>query len=159
MKKMLLIIIGICVISITAVFLIRNIDAFAFEKKDPITRIESFSIEVLEENGEKFAEEFGYKNINSVSEIIENKKEVITKVSVIEDYYDVNGTYLKTIVKVEEGTLNLTTGKSTGKVREKVFQQPLTLYAYRDTVTVLTEEEREQVKNQVKAQVKKLPKS
>jgi hypothetical protein len=159
MKKFLFVILGMCVVFISAFFLLQNIDTFAFAKKDQITRIESFSIEVLEENGEKLFDEFGYKNVNAVSEIIENKKEIVTKVSVIEDYYDVHGTYLKTIVKVEEGSLNLGNGKSTGKVREKEFKQPLALFAYRNTVTILTDDEKEQVKNQVRAQVKKLPKS
>lgn len=159
MKKLLFVILGMCIVFISAVFLLQNIDTFAFEKKDQITRIESFSIEVLEENGGNLANEIGFKNINSVSEIIETKKEIVTKVSIIEDHYDLTGTYIKTIVKVEEGSLNLVNGKTTEKVKEKEFQGPLALFAYRNTITVLTDDERQQVKNQVRAQVKKLPKS
>lgn len=157
MKKKFFALFFMCLLLASAVFLLRNVDTLAFGEKSTVTRIESFSSKVYEK-GEKQDQEKGYKNVNSVTEMKETKKSIVTKVSYIEDYYDVNGNYINTIVKVEEDHKNLTSGNSTVKVREDEFQEPLALFTYRNTVTILNDEEKEQIKKQVTDYVKKLPK-
>ncbi|MFD1737231.1 hypothetical protein ACFSCX_11775 [Bacillus salitolerans] len=54
------------------------------------------------------------------------KKEVLwTKQERIEDYYDINGNFVKSVVKDIEFKNNLKTGKAKDKVREKVYTSPL----------------------------------
>ena len=82
------------------------------------------------------------------------------KVSVVEDYFDSSGVYVKTIVRYDEFINNSTTGRGLAKSQEKEVYTPLTLFVS-DTEgpTELTSDEKDQIKTFIDNQMKKLPKS
>ncbi|MFC6333055.1 hypothetical protein ACFP56_10505 [Paenibacillus septentrionalis] len=83
---------------IGALFLIScqsdNGNAVAVEKET----IESFSTRELEMNNDGLYEPVGYTKVNSITYIKENKHIIITHVRAVEDYYDLNDNYNKTVV-------------------------------------------------------------
>lgn len=60
--------------------------------------IESYSIIESEMNNDGLYEQVGYTKVNSITYIKDNKHIIITRIRAIEDYYDLDDNYIKTIV-------------------------------------------------------------
>ena len=95
----------------------------------PIITVEAFVLETLSDtvNSMGIYELTGYKEVNSITEIKEGNNEIYTKITAIEDYYDIAGNYIKTIVKNDEFENDYNTGKAFHTLQEKVYRQPLAI--------------------------------
>lgn len=131
-----------------------------------IETVESFVIEVLSNtsNSEGIYELTGFKKVNSITEITENENKIYTKIIVVEDYYDIEGNYIETIVKMDEFENDYKTGKALHNFQEKKFNQPMTIKtgSHQNFLNgrfsiELSEAEKKQVKNNVLKYVEKLP--
>lgn len=99
--------------------------------------VESFEVETLSEDmvDVKLSEDVtakqyvntGSKKVNSITEITEDSESITTKITALEDFYDLDGNYLKTVLKIEEFANNYDTGKATHKMKEKEYDKPKTL--------------------------------
>ena len=159
MKKSFVVFFAIFVICMTSL-IVGIIVIKANENVEVTTHIESFNIQEYELDDSNLYEATGYKKVNAITEIIEEGDRMTSKVSVVEDYFDSSGVYVKTIVRYDEFINNSTTGRGLAKSQEKEVYTPLTLFVS-DTEgpTELTSDEKDQIKTFIDNQMKKLPKS
>ncbi|MFX3643254.1 MAG: hypothetical protein ACE3L7_32180 [Candidatus Pristimantibacillus sp.] len=91
---------------------------------EKIKNYEKFTIETLSENSEGFYIPTGHKVVSAVSTIEQKKGELIaTNVSLVEDYYDLNNNFINSLVKHEEFSNNLQTGKASELKQSKVLDK------------------------------------
>lgn len=159
MKKSFVVFFAIFVIYMTSL-IVGFIVIKANENVEVTMHIESANIKEYELDDSNLYKETGYKKVNAITEIIEEGNRMTSKVSVIEDYFDSNGAYVKTLVRYDEFINNSTTGRGLAKSQEKEVHTPLTLFAS-DTEgpTELTNDEKDQIKALIDKHMKGLPKS
>lgn len=126
--------------------------------------VETFVIDIIETNEDGLLETIGYKEVNSDTEVTMDENKISTKISVIEDHYDLNGQYLKTIIKSEEFINDFETGKALAKSQDRELKgKPLTMLTsnLNDKLekNELTVDEKRNVSSLIDRQVKLLPKS
>jgi len=123
--------------------------------------IEVFVSETLEKNDEGIYEKTGFKKINAITIVEEDKNHVATDIKSIEDFYDIEGNYLKTEIKHSEYKRSKVTNVEDGGERKKELQEPSTLLIPVGKIEPfqvdhLTEEEKEEVKNHILSFIDKL---
>jgi hypothetical protein len=129
----------------------------AKEKESTTYRtVESFEMEVLstEVNDENLYEVTGSKKVNSITEITEGSDFIKTKIISLEDFYDLEGEYIKTVLKIEEFSNNFSNGKAKHKIKEKEFNQPKTIHTLSKKTKIkgaeikdITEDEEKELEN------------
>jgi len=95
------------------------------EMKDITT--EAFVIETFEKNKEGILEKVGYQKLNTITETIRMNNKVSTIFYTVEDYYNLDGKFLKSLVKHEEFINDLSTGKALEKKNEIELSEPMTI--------------------------------
>ncbi|PZD97269.1 hypothetical protein DNH61_02615 [Paenibacillus sambharensis] len=89
--------------------------------------VEGFIIETTELNGET-VKTTGYMKVNAITYIYESEHKISTRIRAIEDYYDIDGNYQKTIIfdnSIENNKMLLT--KDTDEAKEEAVG-PLTIH-------------------------------
>lgn len=138
--------ITLCIISIYLLSACSNTEKYQ--------HIEVFAIETSEQNNEGFFEKTGYKQINVITTIEEGKNHVKTDIKAVEDFYDIDGKYIKTEI------LHYTYEKSKVTLVEKCedkkveLQEPSTILIPETNIDYfqldnMTDEEKEKVKEHV----------
>lgn len=118
--------------SILSVLLIFTLVApnMAFANKESLqkehTTVESYEIETLadELNEDYIYENTGTKKVQAITTIIEKPNKVESEITSIQDYYDLEGNFLKSVVLVENFSNNYKTGEATYKQKEKQYKTP-----------------------------------
>lgn len=89
--------------------------------------VETFTIETYSDtkNEQGIYELTGYKEVNSITSITKSIDTISTKIESIEDYYDINGEFIETIVYKSEFENNLLTGKAKSKDSREISKNPL----------------------------------
>lgn len=108
-------------------------------KNDPV--IEAYTVKTYTdfESEDKLIEETGYKSVNSIlktSEIngvsnVDNLK--------VEDYYDISGNYIHTLVSRQQYVNDLNTGKATTTTSEEVINTPTSIQINNSQKNAVTE--------------------
>jgi lipopolysaccharide export LptBFGC system permease protein LptF len=135
---------------ITAVFVLLSACSDAVK----IEQIEAFAIEILEENEEGIHERTGYKKSNSISLIVEGKNFIRSEIKSIEDFYDKDGNYIKTVIQHSKAGRTHVTEVEDGDNREKELQEPSTILIPDENIErfrsyELNDDEKKQVKEHV----------
>ncbi len=118
---------GLFVALITCVMLGLCSCQKADEQKVDKETIEAFMTETVEQIAGVY-ETTGYKKVNAITTVKETKHVLYTRVQAIEDYFDDEGTYLKTVVMdewAEKAKLLRTTDGNTASTEMK---GPLTIH-------------------------------
>ncbi len=104
---------------------------------DHVEQIENYVIETYsgEVNEENIFKKTGYKQVNSITEINKTSKYITTEVKIIEDYYDLNGTFLESIISIEEYHNNYFTGKAKVRSNKESINIPSTIYGKKNIPT------------------------
>lgn len=91
--------------------------------------VESFEMENLssEQNNDGLYENIGSKKVNSITEITEGKNSIQTKITALEDFYDLEGEFQKSVFKIDVFTNDYSTGKAKHKFQVKEFDTPQTI--------------------------------
>ncbi|UVI29230.1 hypothetical protein [Paenibacillus spongiae] len=116
-----------------------------------IQHIEVFVAEISERNDEGFFVTTGYKKVNAITTIEEGKNHIKTDIKAIEDFYNIEGNYIKTeIIHSNFSKSNVTLAED-GDSRKEVLQEPSTILIPDDKIEHfqlenMTEEEKEKVK-------------
>lgn len=129
--------------------------------KEEFMHIEAFVVEVLEEDAEGMFVKTGAKKSNAITTIEEGKNYIKTNVQVLEDYYDMDGKYMKTEILYSDFTKSLLTGGEHGENKNEQRDVPATILIpdeeLRFTKTMkLTETEQRQVKEHVESLINDL---
>lgn len=103
------------------------------------TSVESFRIQTLSDtkNAEGIYELTGEKNVNSITAITKSDDRIATNVQKIEDFYDINGDFIKSTVSIEIFDNNLITGKAKSSTNYKDFNYLKTIKSVDDSSTSL----------------------
>lgn len=126
----------------------------ACSQVEEFEHIEVFAIERLEENKEGLFEVIGYKKVNSITTIVEGKNQIKTDIQAIEDFYDIDGNYLKTeIIQSSFHKSNVTLAED-GENRKKELKKPITIFIPDENLEHfqldnMTKEQKEEVKDHV----------
>ncbi|MGN7357300.1 hypothetical protein ACTHPF_08020 [Paenibacillus sp. SAF-054] len=123
--------------------------------KEANVAIEAFSIEEMSDtpDDDGLYTQKGYKRVNSITDTKKSNNILTIKVSVLEDYYDADGHYLKSVIASSEQRKNLFTQEVTSSENKKEKQEPVTILvpdtglegAFNKKAS-LTEDESEQLK-------------
>jgi hypothetical protein len=99
------------------------------EQAKTFKTVETFEVQELshEVNDEGLYEEIGSKKVNSITEVTEGKNFIKTKITAVEDFYNLDGEFEKSVFKIEEFNNNYTTGKAKHKVKVKEYDSPQTI--------------------------------
>ncbi|MGO4889550.1 hypothetical protein ACJ2A9_17530 [Anaerobacillus sp. MEB173] len=116
--------------------------------------IEVFVTQTSEQNDESLYETTGFKKVNAITTIEEGKNHIATDIKAIEDFYDVDGRYIKTEIVHSEFNRSKVTNAEDGDEHKKELQEPTTILIPDETIEHfqlenMTEEEKEKVKNHV----------
>ena len=100
--------------------------------------IESFEIETFSEttNSEGINEISGSKKVNAITEINANEDSVSTIITSAEDYYDINGKFLKSLISVQKFNNDYVSGEATIEKSEKEISKPQTILNYSESKIV-----------------------
>ncbi|MFS0577387.1 hypothetical protein AB1K83_17370 [Sporosarcina sp. 179-K 3D1 HS] len=133
----------------------------ACSKNEVFEHIEVFSIETMDESEDPVIPYTlsGHKNTNSITYTREWRDKVKFEVSAIEDYYDTDGNYIKTVVFHSSGEHKKLHNQISGDKEEEELNEPSTILLspeYKQTSLELTEEEKERVKRHVESYVDRL---
>lgn len=134
----------------------------ACSKPEIYEHIEANSIETMDESEGPIITYVpsGYMNSNSITYTQEWRDKRKVKVSAIEDYYDTNGNYIKTIVFHSNGAYKKFHNQYSGDKEEKELYEPATILLpaeFKQTPLLeLTEEEKVRVKEHVQAHIEQL---
>jgi hypothetical protein len=126
-----------------------------------VEHIEAFSIEILEENEDGVYELSGYKKVNAITALAENKNYIKSEVKMIVDYFDLDGNYLNSeIVHSIHSKSNITMFED-GDDLKKELQEPSTIIVPDDNLQnfrsgSLSDEEKKQVKQHVLSLIDRL---
>ena len=126
-----------------------------------VEHIEVYMAETTEQNDDGLHEITGYKKVNAITTIEEDKKYVKTDIKAIEDFYDTEGKYIKT--EIIHSTFNKShiTQVEEGENRREDFHEPSTILLQKDDLKTyqldnLSEGEEEEVKEHVLSFMDKL---
>lgn len=127
--------------------------------------VESYSIETLsnELNEDGFYEVTGYKKVNAFTSVWTFSDSMKSHIEVVEDYYDLNGNFINSIVKSEDFENDLTIGKAKHKQKIKEFDKPKTMFVTSSKEKFhkvnLSPSEEQQVKSHIQHLTEQLPDS
>jgi hypothetical protein len=96
------------------------------KKNNPVQHVEAYKIDTYEigKTDEQFNRVNGYKLVNSVSTIDKTETNIRTLVESVEDYFDTNDKYVKTVVTQQEFTNDYLTGKAKVKETKEEVNKP-----------------------------------
>ncbi|EGL15223.1 MULTISPECIES: hypothetical protein [unclassified Paenibacillus] len=97
-------------------------------KQEPISTVESYTIETYSDtlNAEGYFEKTGYEVVNAVTKIyVDEGRAIKSEVSSIEDFYDNQGNYIKTVIKNDKSANDFITGKAKINNQNFVASSPL----------------------------------
>jgi hypothetical protein len=114
--------------------------------------VEAFEIDTLEVNDQGTYDITGYKKVNSITVTSESRSAVKAEIKAIEDHYDHNGKYLKTVLLHSESSLNKSNDTVTGDEKEIILFEPLTL----QVDYTLSEDDKKQIKELVLRHLEKI---
>lgn len=91
--------------------------------------IESFELENLsnEVNEKGMYENLGTIKVDAITEIIEDEDSIYTKITKVEDFYNLNGDFKNSKLTVDEFQNDYTTGKAEHKLQTKKYKKPITI--------------------------------
>ncbi|MBD2843638.1 hypothetical protein IDH44_00425 [Paenibacillus sp. IB182496] len=89
--------------------------------------VEAFGTETYTEQGQTL-EASGYKKVNAITYVKENKQYIETRIRAIEDYYDSEGNYLRTEIFDQSGRQSKWDGTVDSDEKRDEAVDPLTLY-------------------------------
>lgn len=117
-----------------------------------VEHIEAFVVENIVQNEEGFFLPSGYKTVNSITTHVDNRGAIKSRIQAIEDYYDDEGNFVKTVVydQSHERLKNLQTENTINL--EKELDEPLTIHIPEDQEgkpVQLTEEQKHEVRAHV----------
>jgi len=117
-----------------------------------VEHVEAFVVENIVQNEEGFFLPSGYKKVNSITTHVDNRGAIKSRIQAIEDYYDDEENFVKTIVydQSHERLKNLQTENT--KNLEKELDEPLTIHlpeAYDRKPVQLKEEQKNEVRDHV----------
>lgn len=118
---------------------------------EKVEHIEAFVIQTLEENTEGFYETVGYKKVNSVTNSEVGKNHAKTDVKAIEDFYDLEGGYVKTEIihsSFKKKVIDLVGEETNLKVELQLPKTILIPDGNKEEI-LLTKAEKEEVKKHV----------
>ncbi|EMT51489.1 hypothetical protein I532_16233 [Brevibacillus borstelensis AK1] len=106
-------------------FQVILLPASAKVQDETITTVEAYSIETLSDtpNDEGLYEKTGYKNVNAITEVIQNGDRIVTKMYKVEDIYDIDENYINTVISAEEFQNDFKTGKAKSRKQVKEYNQ------------------------------------
>lgn len=147
--------IQICLYTLT-IFLLN-----ACDNVEKVEHIEVFIVETSEQNKEGLFEKTGYKKVNSITTIEEGKNYIETDIKAVEDFYDIDGNYLKTEIIHSTFNKSNVTQEEAGEDRKEEIHNPSTIliptdYLEHFQLKNMTREEEEKVKEHVLSFVKRL---
>jgi hypothetical protein len=124
-----------------------------------VQHIEAFGIETMEQNAEGLYERVGYKKVNAITTTKEDKNYLKVDMKTVEDYYDMKGIYLKTVVTHSQGYKSNVLDTKDGFNRVEELQEPSTVLVPDEDAEQfrgdnLSSDQIEQVKNQVQSLMK-----
>ncbi|MBU8907515.1 hypothetical protein [Desertibacillus haloalkaliphilus] len=130
-------------------------------RTETFQHIEVFVTETSEQNDEGYYETTGFKKVNVITTIEEGNNHIATDIKAIEDFYDLDGRYIKTEIIHSEFNRSKVTNVEDGDERKEELQEPSTILLPDETVDHfqlenMTEEEEEKVKNHVLSFMNKL---
>ncbi|MGY3715846.1 hypothetical protein ACWE42_10015 [Sutcliffiella cohnii] len=123
--------------------------------------IEVYVAETSQENNDGFYETTGYKKVNAITIVEEGENHIKTDIKAIEDYYDIEGNYIKTEVFHSKFKSSTVIDIESEVNKKEELKTPSTILIPEDSSTDflfnnLTDEEKEQVKEHVLSFIKKL---
>ncbi|MEK3917855.1 hypothetical protein [Paenibacillus sp. FSL H7-0331] len=124
--------------------------------------VESFTIETMstEKNADGLYVVTGYKNVDSIMKFNTREGKIILNVSMVKDYYDTNGNFVKTVIKDEGIDNNLVTGeaeKLVSNITENLAPKTLKSKKAVSSAT-LSENDKKKIKESIQNEVNNLPK-
>lgn len=131
----------------------------ACSQAEEVQHIEAFGIEVLEQNAEGLYEPVGYKKVNAITTTKENKNYTRVDLKTVEDFYDTEGNYTKTVVTHEQSYKSNVLDTRDGFRRTEELHEPSTILIPEEDAAnfrgdQLSVDEREQLKKHVQSFMK-----
>lgn len=115
--------------------------------------IESFTVEESELNSEGIYVPIGYKKVNAITYVKDNKHVIKTHVRTIEDFYDLEENFVKTIITNSYYEKLKINHSETSYNKNHEVSGPLTIHAPdkndKSSIAKLNSEELEEVRNHV----------
>lgn len=96
---------------------------------EKVEHVEAFVVEnIVQQNEERFFLPSGYKKVKSITTHVDNRGAIKSRIQAIEDYYDDEGNFVKTVVydQSHERLKNLRTENT--KNLKKELDEPLTIH-------------------------------
>ncbi|MGD7052806.1 hypothetical protein [Sutcliffiella horikoshii] len=126
----------------------------ACSKVEEVQHISVFVSETSEQDDEGFFVTTGYKKVNSITIIEESKHHVKTVIKSIEDFYDIEGNYLKTEIIHSTFNKSYVTQKEDAESLKEEIQKPSTILIPDENIELFkldnkTKEVEEKVKEHV----------
>ncbi|RXJ04570.1 hypothetical protein DS745_04075 [Anaerobacillus alkaliphilus] len=133
----------------------------ACSSTETIEHIEVFVINTSEQNNAGFFGTTGYKKVNAITLIEDGKHHIKTDIKAIEDFYDINGAYLKTEIIQSKHQRSKVTLAEDGEDIKQELGQPSTILIPDDhlqdfRLDDLTDNEKEKVRKHVLSLIKDL---
>ncbi|GLX69664.1 hypothetical protein [Paenibacillus glycanilyticus] len=163
----------ITVLSLTALLSVSVISPASAKESSPIvtTKTESFTVETFADtpNADGFYDRTGFKVVSATTTTtVENGNPVAMDIAAVEDYYDLNGNYINTVVKDEEMTNDYTTGEGTHSISSMTKNNALNEGSQEKVETIQEEDqqtltdildtsEEQKIKQFIDSNVAKLP--
>jgi hypothetical protein len=118
-------------------------------------------VETTAENKDGFFSINGYKKVNAITMIKTSDNHMNTDVKALEDFYDIEGNYLKTVVLHSTFNKSKVTLSEEGEESTKELQEPSTILIPVDkrggfVLNQMTEEEKKNIKEHVLYYVEQL---
>jgi len=111
------------------------------------------TIEHVEVYGEEMPRQGGFKKVNAVTILQEGEKYIRGNTKSVEDFYDIDGNYIKTEIIHSTGNKTYISPAINGDVRKEELQEPSTILIpdedLKNFKIDLTKDEKEQVKKHV----------
>ncbi|WP_035663190.1 hypothetical protein [Halalkalibacter akibai] len=137
-----------CLVSFTCLLYLSGCNTQTYEA------VEVFQIDLLELSDQSKAyDQSGYKIVNSITTTSETRNMLKADIKAIEDHFDPNGNYVKTVILHSKSTLNKLNDTLTDHQREEILDQPSTIFFEEE----FNEAERELVKARVMEFIDRLP--
>ncbi|MGO4180037.1 hypothetical protein AB4Z17_02560 [Paenibacillus sp. TAF43_2] len=120
-----------------------------------VEHVEAFSIEIFsEKNKDGFYEQAGFKKVNSITALAENKNYTSSEIKMVVDYYDLDGKYVKSEIVHSKFSKSHITMVEDGDDRKKELQEPSTIIIPDDNLqnfrsSALSDDEKKQIKQHV----------
>lgn len=128
MKMFLSFLCTVLVFSIISATVVKAESApVVIENQSSNRTVESYELEVFSEIPNEINKVIGHKKVNAITEISQNTDEISANVISAEDYYDLNGNFIKSVVKIEQGQNNYNSGVIENTTSNKEFDTPKTI--------------------------------